>query len=298
MLRLTGTLYCRAELTAPWGVHVPTLEGQMAFIVVMAGRCVLEVSDEAPRVLPQGSLTLIPHGTSHRVRSAPDVETEPLFDIPFEKVSERYEVMRYGGGGELTHAMYGVMQVDEVAAHRLVALLPNVLHVATWDDAADAWLTSSLRFIAREASTLRPGGETVITRLADILVIQAIRAWIDTAKEAEHGWMAALRDPHVGRALASIHRAPAEPWSVDTLAKEAFMSRSAFSARFTELVGEPVMRYLTRFRMEVAHARIRELDEPLASLASHVGYQSEAAFCRAFKRMFGVSPGGVRAGAA
>jgi AraC-like DNA-binding protein len=294
LLRFTGTLYCRAELSAPWGVLVPALPGHMTFLIVMSGHAWLEVDGEPPRRLEPGSLTLVPHGTSHRVRSAPDVTLTPLFDIPVEHVSERYEIMRYGGGGERTHITYGVVRVDEVATQRLVSLLPAVLHIATWSDDANVWLSSSLRFIASEASARRPGGETVITRLADILVIQAIRSWIDAAPEAQHGWIAALRDPHLGRALAAIHRAPGSPWTLETLAHEAAMSRSVFSARFTAVVGEPAMQYLTRLRMQVAHERARATDEPLAALASHVGYQSEAAFCRAFKRMFGVSPGSVR----
>ncbi|MBG0829381.1 AraC family transcriptional regulator [Planomonospora sp. ID67723] len=293
LLRLTGTLYCRAELTAPWGIDVPALDGLMTFQVVTAGHCWLEVDGAGPRLLRQGSLTLIPHGTPHRLRSSPQAGTEPLFGIPVEQISERYEIMRHGGGGDPAHVTYGVVRFDHVVAQRLVAQLPQVLQIDAWDDDA-GWLHSTLRFISREALALRPGGETVITRLADILVIQAIRSWLDSAPEANRGWLAALRDEQVGRALTSIHRAPEREWTVAALAREAGMSRSAFSARFTGLVGEPAMRYLARWRMHLAHAHLRQTPEPLSAVARRFGYQSEAAFCRAFKRAFGMPPGDVR----
>ncbi|MEX3006902.1 AraC family transcriptional regulator [Hoeflea sp. TYP-13] len=294
LLRLSGSLYCRAELTAPWCVDMPPFEGMMMFHVVTAGRCWLEIDGHEPLLLTQGSMTLVPHGAGHRIRSGPEADARPLFDVPVEQVSERYEIMRYGGGGEFTHATCGVMRFDHVAAERLIASLPRVLHVDSWDHDEGGWLQSTLRFISREASMLRPGGETVITRLADILVIQAIRSWLDSAPEAKQGWLAALRDEQVGRALASIHRAPQEEWTVASLAREAGMSRSAFSARFTELVGEPAMRYLTWWRMQLARTQLQETSEPLTVIANRLGYQSEAAFCRAFKRVFGVPPGSVR----
>jgi AraC-like DNA-binding protein len=134
----------------------------------------------------------------------------------------------------------------------------------------------------------------VITHLADILIIQAIRSWLDSAPDANQGWLAALRDKQIGRALSAIHRAPEKAWSVTSLAKEAGMSRSGFSARFTDLVGDSVMRYLTQWRMRLARSHLLDQSESLSLLAERVGYQSEAAFCRAFKREFGVSPGNVR----
>lgn len=294
LLRLTGTLYCRSELTAPWGIDLPAFDGCMMFHIVTAGHCWLEVEGEEPRLLQQGSLALVPHGNGHRMYSSPQVESAPLFDIPVEQVSDRYEIMRYGGTGELTQGTCCVVRFDHVAGQQLIKLLPKVLQINCWADDEDSWLQSTLRFIAREAKELKPGGETVITHLADILIIQAIRSWIDSAPEAERGWLAALRDKHVGRALAAIHREPEKDWSVASLAKEVGMSRSGFSARFTSLVGESAMRYLTQWRMQLARMQLQETSDPLTALASRFGYQSEAAFCRAFKRMFGVPPGSVR----
>jgi AraC-like DNA-binding protein len=294
LLRLNGTFYCRSELTAPWGVELPPFEGRMMFHVVTSGQCWLEVDGEAPHLLQQGSLALVPHGQGQIVRSNLNAETQPLFDIPVERVSDRYEIMRHGGEGELTHLTCGLVRFDHVVGQQLISLLPKVLQIDTWEEEEGSWLQSTLRFIAREAKELRPGGETVITHLADILIIQAIRSWLDTAPDANQGWLAAMRDKQIGRALAAIHRQPEKTWSIATLAKEVGMSRSGFSARFTQLVGDSAMRYLTRWRMQLARAQLMESSLPLSQLAERFGYQSEAAFCRAFKREFGESPGSLR----
>jgi AraC-like DNA-binding protein len=295
-LRLSGTLYCRSDLTAPWGIAVPAMEGCLSLVVVTAGSCWLEIDGSEPRHLAAGSLTLLPHGTPHVFRSAPDVPAEPLFDLPVEMLSDCYELLSHGGGGERTQVTYGVLRFDNATGDRLTRHLPPVLHLAGWDADDSGWLHSTLRLISREAQELRPGGETVLTRLADVLVIQAIRAWLAEAPEARQGWLAALRDEQVGRALAAIHRAPGRDWSLVSLAREAGMSRSAFAERFTTLVGEPAMRYLGDWRMLSARTHLGASDEPLSAVAHRFGYRSEAAFGRAFKRAFGVSPGSVRTG--
>jgi AraC-like DNA-binding protein len=294
LLRLNGSLYCRSELTAPWGIDLPAFDGCMMFHVVTSGHCWLEVDGEEPQLLQQGSLTLLPHGNGHVIRSSSTAETKPLFDIPVEQISDRYEIMRYGGDGDLTHLTCGVVSFDHVAGKQLIAQLPKVMQIDTWNDDEGSWLQNTLRFIAHEARELRPGGETVITHLADILIIQAIRTWIDSAPEADQGWLAALRDKHIGMALAAIHREPEKGWTVASLAKEAGLSRSGFSARFSKLVGESAKRYLTQWRMQLARVQLRETSDSLAVFADRFGYQSEAAFSRAFKRMFGVSPGSIR----
>jgi len=156
------------------------------------------------------------------------------------------------------------------------------------------WIQTTLRLMAAEARELRPGGEAVTTRLADILVIQAIRSWIAQDPAAQTGWLGALRDKQIGRAISLIHRDPGRAWTVASLADEVAMSRSAFAARFTELVGEPVMHYVARWRMHVALTWLKDDDAPLGDLAGRLGYQSEAAFSRAFRRFIGVSPGAAR----
>jgi AraC-like DNA-binding protein len=186
------------------------------------------------------------------------------------------------------------VRFHDATAQRLVALLPPLIRLEAADFPHLDLVHSALRCMAAESRTPMPGGEAVITRLADILVIQAIRSWINHDPAAQTGWLAALKDRKVGRALALIHKDPARNWTLAELAGEAAMSRSAFAARFTALVGEPVAQYSTRWKMQLAASALREENLALIDAAARVGYQSEAAFCRAFKRCLGVTPGAVR----
>jgi AraC-like DNA-binding protein len=296
VLRMRGTFYSRCEFSAPWGLILPPMPGSMMFHVVTSGRCWLEVEGEDPRLLQPGDLGLVPHGEGHRLASEPGVPGVDLFQTPREDVSDHYEVIRMGGGGTPTNLVCGTVSFDHPAAHHLIGLLPKVISVDGWRSSETEWIASTLRFMAAEARERRPGGETVITRLADILVIQAIRAWIEQDPAAQTGWLRALRDKQIGHAIALIHRDPARQWTVASLATEVAMSRSAFAARFTALVGEPAMHYVARWRMHIAHTWLKEEDATLSELALRLGYRSEAAFSRAFKRFVGVAPGAVRRG--
>lgn len=293
-LRLEGSLYGLSDLTAPWGIELPPLQGKMMFHIVTQGQCWLMPENGEPVLLREGSLVLVPHGRGHNIADQPSTPLIPFFDLPVQKISDRYELLSHGGGGELTKLTCCVMSFDHIAGKQLLAQLPSVLHIDAWHDDIDNWLQYTLRFIAREAKAQRPGGETILSNLADILVIQAIRSWIDSAAEANSGWLAALKDKHIGTALAAIHREPAKNWTVESLAKEVGMSRSGFSARFSQLVGDSVIRYLTHWRMLLARAKLSESAISLGQLAEELGYQSEAAFCRAYKRTMGESPGSVR----
>jgi AraC-like DNA-binding protein len=294
MLRLNGTLYCRAKLGAPWGVAMPRMDQSMFFIVIMSGEGWMRMVGREPVLVREGSMVVLPRGTPVDLASAADQSAVPLFDLPATKVSERYEMMEIAGPGPVTRAMTGVVSFDDVAARRLVELLPEVLIVDRWHDAAGGWLRSTLDLISHEAAALKPGGEAVITRLADILIIQAIRAWLDAAPEAQTGWLAALRDRQMGRALAAIHKAPGDEWTLERLARLAGMSRSGFAARFSDMVGQPAMRYLTEWRMQKARRALVGGQEAIGQIARNAGYQSEAAFGRAFKQTFGESPGSLR----
>jgi AraC-like DNA-binding protein len=217
-----------------------------------------------------------------------------VMDLPHDMVGERYALLRYGGGGAPGTLVCGVVRFDHHTAPDLLRALPPLVHVRTLTSPHAEWMQTTLQLMAVEARKLMPGGETIVTRLADILVVQAIRAWLASDSAAHGGWLGALKDRQIGRAIALIHRDPARPWTVDSLAAEAAMSRSAFAARFTGLVGETPLRYVTRVRMRLARSLLGEQGATIEELAGRVRYQSEAAFCRTFKRLQGVSPGAVR----
>ncbi|MDX1521839.1 MAG: AraC family transcriptional regulator [Anaerolineae bacterium] len=293
-LHMSGVFYTRSEFTAPWALALPALPGCLMFHVVTSGGCWLEVEGAEPRMLRPGDFALVPHGDGHRLLSDPGVPAAQLFDLPREQVSERYEILRYGKGGAATSLICGAVRFDHPAARHLVRLLPKLIYVETWQSPQMEWIQSTLRLMAAEARALRPGGETIITRLADILVIQAIRSWLAEDPIAKTGWLGALNDKQIGRAILLIQRDPIRVWTVASLAAEVAMSRSAFAARFKELVGESPMQYVARWKMNVALTWLKEEDISLGELADRLGYQSEAAFSRAFKRFIGVSPGAAR----
>jgi AraC-like DNA-binding protein len=290
LMRLNGSLYCQSELTAPWAIDMPAMAGNMMFHIVLRGECWVTVGADSRHHLAAGSLALLTQGQGHSIASDCAQPTTNLFDIPITNVSERYEILRFGGGGEETLLACGVLSVDQLAAAKLIEQLPDIIHLPASETLANKHIESAVNMMALEASSLSAGGETIMTHLADIIVIQAIRHWLSRAPEASVGWLGALQDIKIGKAMAAIHQKPELPWTVDNLALEAGMSRSGFSARFNELIGISVKQYVTEWRMNVARARLKSDPVPLGQLAEELGYQSEAAFSRAYKRVMGESP--------
>ena len=297
-VRMSGAFYSRAELTAPWGMTLTPMPGHLWFHVVVNGRVLLETDDAEPVWLCPRDLALVPHGEGHRLRSEPGASVPDVMKLDLQHVSERYEVIRHGDGGAPTTLICGAVRFDNPAARHLIDMLPRLIAVDSTDESRTNRVHAAVQLMAAEAREFQAGGEAVITRLADVLVIQAIRTWIDHDPAARTGWLGALQDAQIGRALALVHRDPAREWTVDVLAREVAMSRSAFAARFTELVGEPAMQYVTRWRMQVAASALASEDVTVGELAYRLGYRSEAAFARAFKRVIGLSPGRVRSASA
>ena len=285
--------YCRSELIAPWGMTLDPMPGYLWFHVATTGGALLEVGHNNARWLHPGDVSLVPHGNGHVLRSEPGVPTPGILELELEHLSDRYEILRHGGGTPTT-LICGAVRFDHPLARNLVGILPPMLYIQASDEPRASWMQAVFRLMAAEARAFQPGGEAVITRLADVLVIQAIRAWIETAPAARTGWLGALQDPQIGQALAVIHRDPTRVWTVASLAHELAMSRSAFAARFTQLVGQPAMQYLAQWRTQLAHHALATEGAAVAKLATRLGYQSEAAFARAFKRVMGVAPGAVK----
>ncbi|WP_377453400.1 AraC family transcriptional regulator [Rhodococcoides fascians] len=296
-LRMTGSFYVRSEMSGSWGLALPAMDDAVWFHTVVDGSCVLSVPGESTRELVPGDFALVPHGRGHvlatNIESVGDATS--VYEVPHDYVSDRYAVIdQCDASGPDTVLVCGAVRMHHPAAQQLLRLLPAVIVIDADSEPRRARMQNILAMVADEARSLEPGGEAVITRLSDVLVIQALRSWIVDTPSAQSGWLGALQDERIGGALARIHRNPDERWTVAALASSAHMSRSAFSARFTALVGDSVMSYLATWRMQVAYDTLRSEDVVLAELARRSGYLSEAAFGKAFKRAMGVSPGSVR----
>ncbi len=290
-LRLRDSFYCRCELSAPWGLRMPRWDGA-SFHFVAQGACFLRAGEVTTR-LEAGDLVLLPHGRGHELADAPNTAAEPVESLPHQKIGKSTSICRYGGGGESALLICGGVQFEP---HPLVERLPEALFVGARDSGAQEWVELTLKIMASEAMEPGPGSEAVLTRLFDILVVGAVRTWLRDSPESQTGWLGALRDPQLGRALALMHKSAESPWSVATLAGEVHMSRASFAERFTQLVGVPPMQYLTQLRMQLASAWIRDENMSVGEAAQRLGYSSDASFSRAFKRTIGVPPGALRAG--
>ena len=207
-LRLNGSLYCRSELSGDWSLEMPRLPGKMMFHIITSGQCWLQVEGEAAVLLQQGSLALVTQGQGHIISSDPELPAIPLFEAGVQQVSERYETLQIRGDGAVTELTCGVMDFDQVAGRKLIQQLPEVLLLDQLDQPGQGWLNSTLAFIATEARQLKSGGETIITNLADILIILLIRHWLEQSPDAQRGWLGALRDKQIGTALRAIHHQP------------------------------------------------------------------------------------------
>ena len=294
-LYIRGALYCRSNLRAPWAFSVerrPTL----GFHAVTRGRGWLEVEGEERKILvSKGDLVLLPHGHSHVMRDSSKSKPKSLDEIVAENPLEDGIRLQAGGKGPLTVLLCGGFQVEGRTTNPLLANLPNVIHVRARNGQSASWLQTTLRQIEAETRSARPGAPTVIARLSDILFIQTVRAYFnELTRGAAGGWFGALKDPQVGAAIALIHRQPEVSWDVTSLGARVSMSRSNFSARFSALVGESPLRYLTKRRVQKAAWLLRTSDAKLSEVAERVGYESEIALSRAFNRFMGVPPGKYR----
>ncbi len=292
-VQMSGIFYCPSEMTEPWGLELPPMENCVWFHAVTAGVANVDVNGDLRTVLA-GDLVLVPHGHGHRAWGTQPAPTPSVFTLPHDYYSDQYALLTHGGGGDRTHVVCGGIRFDHPAARHLVASLPTVIHVEASRSSRADWMQATLELMAEETRHVRPGSEAVISRLCDIVVMQAIRTWIERDPAAQTGWLGAIRDEQIGAAIARIHTDPARDWTVAALADTAAMSRSAFAARFTELVGEPAMHYVTRWRMNVAFDLLRGSESTIADVAAKVGYDSEAAFRRAFKRVTGTTPRAAR----
>ncbi|QIK71263.1 AraC family transcriptional regulator [Propioniciclava coleopterorum] len=292
-LRMRRVFSCRAELGEPWALEMPALPDALSFHVVLAGSCALAVPGCDPVALAAGDVALVPHGRGHTLRAG-RADAARVDLLPQRYLSAHHSVLRHGGPGARGLLFCGVVGFDDQAAAELVRGLPPLLRVAGATAAESDALHATVRLMTAEAEHPRLGGDTIATRLADVLVVQAIRSWLETRADPPPGWLSGIADPRIGASLEALAADPGADWTLDRLAAAATLSRSAFAARFADLLGEAPGAYVTRWRMRLACARLREEDVTVARLAADLGYRSEAAFHRAFTRVVGSPPGAVR----
>lgn len=290
-LRLRGTVYFRAEFCAPWGMAIPA--GKVAaFHVVANGECWLRMAESTPRRLARGDIILFPHGHAHELVHSANAQARPATEV-LRLISAEKGEARIGGTGAATTLVCGHFDYDQQALHPFFQTLPKLIHISAGEEEQATWLATASRLAAAESASQQRGASAVVDRLAEALLMQTLRIFFNRS-DCPRGFMAAVEDPQIGRALVCIHEAASRGWSVEDLARESGMSRSAFAQRFRELVGESPMRYVTRWRMLEARELLYNSPLSIPEVSAKVGYSSEFAFAKAFKRFFGEGPGAAR----
>lgn len=289
-VRLEGTVYFSAELHAPWGIAVER-KGRAPFYVVTEGSCELRLLPRGPlHVLRAGDLALLPNGAPHLARSDRDAAAQPFDDWLAAHPLDAQHRTGQPGRGRVTRVTGGFFSSDVAHINPLLAALPPLILLRGDDPQVRRWLAPTLAFIDAEIAQGRQGARTVLSRLADVLFIQALR--VHAARDGElASWVRGLADPRIARALALLHEHYAQPWTLATLAQACGMSRTLLATRFSALVGESPISYLTRWRVTRAANRLRTENVDLERLADSVGYASVAVFSKAFRRVTGLPPG-------
>jgi AraC-like DNA-binding protein len=300
VVKLSGGVFLDAEFTAPWCVaaqaepeeyrHLMVDSARViSFHYVVEGRLLLQVAAEAPLELRGGSIVLLPRNEAHTLASDQGLRPVSGDQLAPEQIDGGPIRIRYGGGGEKTHIVCGVLGTD-ARQHPLLDTLPSTLVLDLNGNPACEWVATSFRYAASELTAGRAGSAIALAKLSELLFVEAVRLYLESLPADRRGWLAGLRDPVIGRALALLHTQLARAWTAEELAREVGASRSAFAERFTTLMGVPPMKYVTGWRMRVATERLRETQRSVAQIAADVGYESEIGFARAFKRELSVSP--------
>lgn len=292
-LRFKGRLFCRMELTAPWGLIDTPPDDMAQFHMVERGGGWLNLPEyELTAALAAGDFILVSNVQQLVLRDAPSTDI-----IPFSQLTsgEDKRIIHYGGAGMATTLLCGAFQPDaKVTMQPLLKLLPPLIHIKGSDGSAPPWLATILAQIGAEGGMEAPGAETLVAHLIDALFVYVLRDWIQQSPDQPKGWLAALQDPLIAGALQAIHQAPQQAWTIEALAQQVGLSRSAFAARFKSVVGEPPLTYLARWRMQMAIGLLRDPYQSLTDIAQCIGYDSVYSFSKAFKKWVGVSPGRFR----
>lgn len=307
-VRLNGAVYFDFELSSPWvaeappskeiaEIVMPGAQRVMEYHLIARGSCWGHAVGQEPTRLQEGDVIVFPQGDAHVLSSAPGMRAEPgmsEFARPSTPLPMFFELG--GGGPDRVQIVCSFLGCDERPYNPLLTALPPVIHLSgAGSQTTTGWLGTLLGSAVRESRSARPGSQNVLARLSELMFVETIRHYLETLPPAETGWLAGLRDPVVGKALGALHSEPSRPWTVEGLARLVGLSRSVFAVRFMEMVGQPPMQYLALWRMQLASRLLLE-GGPVAAVAGAVGYESEAAFSRAFKKLVGEAPGTWRKG--
>jgi AraC-like DNA-binding protein len=302
-VRLTGSVFFRVQCAAPWvaeappssaiaGKVMPGVDHVIEFHAVTRGRCVAGIVGETPVALEAGDVICFPHGDPHVLASAPGLRAAPSDLSAYARPADAALpfTVRYGSGPAEVELICGFLGCDARPFNPLLAALPRLLRASDRDGPRSGWLSRFVEVAEAESRSPGVGGEGVLSRLSELMFVELVRRHVEELAPGRAGWLGALCDPHVGRALAALHATPGEPWTVEQLARAAGLARSSLAERFAALTGEPPMQYLTRWRMQMAAGLLATTHDGVAGIAARVGYASEAAFNRAFKKIVGVPP--------
>jgi AraC-like DNA-binding protein len=292
-LRLRGGVHFRCEFASPWGMAMESTT-DAPFHIVVRGNFWLRVPDRSePIALHAGDLVVMPRGGAHALLDSPDRPARPVGDVVAGQSLDRYGPVVNEGDGQPASILCGYFRFDRSPPHPLLDALPALIHVKGTDSQDLTWLNATLNFMIHETRAARPGAEAVVDRMAAVLFIHVLRAYVE-GSDAPSGMLAAFTDRQVGAALELMHRRPGEAWTLEALARQVGMSRSVFAARFHQMVRQPPLQYLTLWRMQVARAQLVSTRLSLARIAEQVGYRTEASFSKTFRRIVGTSPGQFR----
>jgi AraC-like DNA-binding protein len=306
IVRLTGAVFFDVDASSPWvgespgtaeiaAAIMPGIEHIISFHAVMSGSCWAALADGSapPQQLNGGDVVVFPGGAPNVMSSSPGARGQPNpLTMYYRPVDAHlpFTLIHGGGGDERTRFICGYLGCDARPFNPLLAVLPNML-CARKPGNGDSWVTDLFRLALAEGNSGRAGGETILAKLSELMFVEIIRRHLETLPENSIGWLAGLRDPHVGTALRLIHAHPAEDWSLERLAREVGLSRSIFADRFSHYVKVSPIQYLARWRLQLAARLLEQSAVSIAQAGAEVGYESEAAFNRAFKKFVGVPPG-------
>jgi AraC-like DNA-binding protein len=291
-LHFKGQVFCYSQFTAPWALKLPASDFAH-FHVCESGQGWIKLEGtELPIPMASGDLVILPHGTAHVLSDDPKSKAV-TFDTLLRRRSSKDHIVRHGGGGPETIAVCGSFQFENDLGNPIISLLPELIHVPHNNENC-VWLEPVIKGLAHEAQHPGEGSGSMINHLTGIIFVQAVRVWIEMQPQGQGGWLGALRDNQISASLNLMHRNPSRSWTIAKLAAEVGMSRSPFATKFTSLVGEPPLSYLTRLRMNLAAGYLRNERLTIREIAERVGYESQASFSNAFKRQFAISPRGYR----